>query len=64
MTLKISTSIGISLFPDDGETVQALISAADSALYEAKRAGKNRYCTTAQPAAPASQNQNGVPSIL
>ena len=54
LTLQLSTSIGISIYPDDAETVDALISIADYALYEAKRAGKNRFCaTSAQPAAKA-----------
>jgi len=44
LTLQLSTSIGISIYPDDATTVDALLSAADAALYEAKRAGKNRYC--------------------
>jgi diguanylate cyclase (GGDEF)-like protein len=47
LTLKLSTSIGISLFPDDADTVETLISVADSALYQAKRSGKNRCCTAA-----------------
>ncbi|WP_229483676.1 GGDEF domain-containing response regulator [Massilia horti] len=46
LTLRLSTSIGISLYPDDAETVDALINIADYALYEAKRSGKNRYCAT------------------
>ena len=54
LTLQLSTSIGISIYPDDAETVDALISIADYALYEAKRAGKNRFCATStQPAAKA-----------
>ncbi len=44
LTLQLSTSIGISIYPDDGETVETLISIADYALYEAKRGGKNRFC--------------------
>ena len=52
LTLQLSTSIGISIYPDDAETVDALISIADYALYEAKRGGKNRFCATStQPAA-------------
>jgi len=47
LSLQLSTSIGISIYPDDAETVEALISIADYALYEAKRGGKNRYCATA-----------------
>ena len=54
LTLRLSTSIGISIYPDDAETVEALISIADYALYEAKRGGKNRFCATS-PAAPAAQ---------
>lgn len=45
LTLQLSTSIGISIYPDDADTVEALVGVADSALYQAKRAGKNRYCS-------------------
>ncbi|WP_158555827.1 EAL domain-containing protein [Peribacillus glennii] len=38
-----STSIGISLFPDHGETVEKLIQNADTAMYQAKKAGKNTF---------------------
>ena len=38
----ITISIGIATFPEHGETVDALIKAADQALYLAKRQGKNR----------------------
>lgn len=40
---NISGSLGISVFPNDGEDVAALIDCADRAMYEAKRAGKNCY---------------------
>ncbi|PIE58744.1 MAG: hypothetical protein CSA33_02260 [Desulfobulbus propionicus] len=43
-TLTISTSIGIGLYPDDSEDRDAVIKRADMALYEAKEAGRNRYC--------------------
>jgi diguanylate cyclase (GGDEF)-like protein len=45
LTLQLSTSIGVGIFPDDAAEVAALIAAADGALYEAKRSGKNRCCT-------------------
>jgi diguanylate cyclase (GGDEF)-like protein/PAS domain S-box-containing protein len=38
-----TTSIGISLFPDDSSKVPDLIKYADSALYEAKNRGRNNY---------------------
>jgi diguanylate cyclase (GGDEF)-like protein len=36
-------SIGISHFPEDGEDLQTLLKAADSAMYAAKEQGKHRY---------------------
>jgi diguanylate cyclase (GGDEF)-like protein len=40
---RISASIGVAMFPRDGETPKALLVAADRALYSAKTAGKNRF---------------------
>lgn len=40
----ITTSIGISMFPDDGKTVSELLQHADAAMYRAKEAGRGRYC--------------------
>ena len=39
---KITVSIGVSAFPDDGDSAEGVLHAADEALYEAKRAGRNR----------------------
>ncbi len=41
--LRITVSVGISLFPDDGEDEQTLIKNADVAMYSAKEAGKNNF---------------------
>lgn len=41
--LSISCSIGISLFPQDGEESEILLRMADLAMYQAKQSGKNAY---------------------
>jgi diguanylate cyclase (GGDEF)-like protein len=41
-TANVSASIGVSLFPAHGTQSEPLLRAADVALYDAKRAGKNR----------------------
>ncbi len=40
----LSVSIGISIFPDDSTDAESLYQHADSAKYQAKLAGRNRYC--------------------
>ncbi|MBS8266480.1 EAL domain-containing protein [Mesobacillus boroniphilus] len=39
----ITTSIGMSFYPDDGEKVDMLLSKADVAMYQAKKQGRNNY---------------------
>ncbi|MBE0448766.1 MAG: GGDEF domain-containing protein [Actinobacteria bacterium] len=41
MKLPVTVSIGISTYPKDAEAADDIISLADEALYEAKRAGKD-----------------------
>lgn len=41
--LQVMPSIGIALFPYDGDTVDTLLKHADAAMYEAKRAGRSTY---------------------
>ncbi|MDO8845705.1 MAG: EAL domain-containing protein [Methylicorpusculum sp.] len=42
-TVFIGASIGISLFPDDADSVTELIQHSDSAMYLAKNQGRNTY---------------------
>jgi len=47
--LKVTVSIGVSTFPDDGNDTRRLIERSDEALYTAKQAGRNRtYIWTAK----------------
>jgi diguanylate cyclase (GGDEF)-like protein/PAS domain S-box-containing protein len=41
--MKVSVSIGVTLYPQDGADADQLIRHADQAMYIAKQAGKNRY---------------------
>jgi diguanylate cyclase (GGDEF)-like protein len=40
---SVSASIGIALYPDNGETPEQLVKISDAAMYLAKRGGKNCY---------------------
>lgn len=42
LSLQMTCSAGIASFPQDGDTIRTLVSAADKAMYEAKQAGRNR----------------------
>ena len=42
-SIQIGSSIGISLYPEDGTTVQELLHGADIAMYRSKRDGRNQY---------------------
>ena len=44
LSLGISASIGISIFPDNGKSSIELIKQSDLAMYHAKELGRNNYC--------------------
>ena len=42
-SLTITTSIGISLYPDHGADIDTILQNADNVMYQAKQSGRNRY---------------------
>jgi diguanylate cyclase (GGDEF)-like protein len=49
--VQVGVSVGVALFPDHGLTGDALVAAADAALYEAKKGGRNRHAAASAPVA-------------
>ena len=47
-TVEVSASAGIACHPGHGREAESLLRAADAALYEAKRAGKNRFSVVSE----------------
>ncbi len=41
--VQISASVGISIYPDDGQNMEDLIRNADAAMYQSKKSGRNRF---------------------
>jgi diguanylate cyclase (GGDEF)-like protein len=50
-TVTCTVSIGVATYPQDGRSMEGLLARADSALYSAKKAGRNRVAQC-EPAAP------------
>ena len=47
--IMLSGSVGIAMFPFDGDATERLIRNADSAMYKAKECGKNNYRFFSEP---------------
>jgi diguanylate cyclase len=43
LPLRVSASIGIAFFPDDGRNADELLHSADAAMYAAKQNGRNTF---------------------
>ncbi len=54
--LTLSVSVGVAMWPEHGKDLEAVLKAADYALYDAKNRGRNlvRYCGEPAPSAPAT----------
>jgi diguanylate cyclase (GGDEF)-like protein/putative nucleotidyltransferase with HDIG domain len=57
-----SVSAGIACFPEHGETANALLSAADAAVYDAKLGGRNRVRTALPPRTREALELLGTPA--
>ncbi len=52
---SVTASIGIALFPDNGRGAEALIAAADEAMYRSKAEGRNRWTLSARGSAESAR---------
>lgn len=57
---RLTTSIGISSFPEDGKTCKSLLNAADLALYQAKAQGRNRVVLFDESTPPCNESHQGI----
>jgi diguanylate cyclase (GGDEF)-like protein len=60
LTVKISASIGVALYPDAATTFEALLGRADEAMYQAKTAGKQGFAVAATTGACAQAHGDGA----
>jgi two-component system cell cycle response regulator len=54
--LSVTCSVGAATFPSGGETWDALFKAADGALYESKRGGRDRVTVVSLPSTPRAKS--------
>jgi diguanylate cyclase (GGDEF)-like protein len=59
-TFPVSLSVGMAIYPDDGLSTDVLVNNADAAMYEAKKAGKNRISFYSEELAARSRRKYAV----
>ena len=64
LQLSVSPSVGISIYPRDGEDIDTLVNNADSAMYQAKQEGRNNIRFYSQELAAQSQRQSRIEEQL
>lgn len=62
--LTVEGSLGIALFPTDGETAQELVNKADAAMYVAKDSGRNTCAFYSMPAATVEEPSTAPQTAL
>jgi diguanylate cyclase (GGDEF)-like protein/PAS domain S-box-containing protein len=63
-TLQISASLGISVYPADGENAATLLQFADTAMYEAKKNGRSTHCFFTSALTEASRRRQKLANDL
>jgi diguanylate cyclase (GGDEF)-like protein/PAS domain S-box-containing protein len=62
--LRIGASIGICEYPADADNAESLLQFADTAMYEAKKRGRGRYCFFARELADAIRRRQSLDNDL
>ncbi|MDB5387456.1 MAG: diguanylate cyclase, partial [Planctomycetaceae bacterium] len=62
-TLSISVSGGVATYPENGETIESLIAAADASLYQAKKLGRNRIGFPEPSLQPSLEDNSSNPLV-
>ncbi|MDN3923272.1 diguanylate cyclase domain-containing protein [Roseateles violae] len=61
--VSVSASIGVGVYPEDGGTLDALLEAADIAMFLVKRAGGNGFARADRRTAQGAAETGGVASV-
>ncbi len=61
---EVTISIGVAVYPENGDSLDQLLGLADRALYEAKHLGRNRVVLAEQQAASAHLPQTNRPHVV
>ncbi|MFD1097315.1 bifunctional diguanylate cyclase/phosphodiesterase [Shewanella litorisediminis] len=63
-SVRLSASIGIAVYPDDGDNPDTLLKNADAAMYRAKQQGRNRHAFYTEQMTQSSMHQLRLQTAL